>query len=165
MSASLNHSGHRSGGHDASPQEAARDSYKVKRKLSEPTLCPGCGAVFTEGRWQWRELSNAHEALCPACHRQQDNFPAGFLSIDGDFAVAHEAEIMGMVYAHEQREKVKHPLKRVMNIEQQPGGFLVTTTDAQLARVIGEALHQAYHGNLDFIAGSQENLLRVHWKS
>jgi hypothetical protein len=28
------------------------DSYRMKRKVSYPTLCKMCGAVFTACRWQ-----------------------------------------------------------------------------------------------------------------
>jgi len=34
-------------------QELVHDSYKSSRKLSEPTRCPECGAVFLKGRWTW----------------------------------------------------------------------------------------------------------------
>lgn len=164
MIAQWNNFGIKPIGRDSLPRKAEqRDTYKVKRTLPEPTLCPGCGAVFTEGQWQWRELSNAHESLCPACHRQQDNSPAGFITISGDFVATHETEILEIVHHEEQREKVEHPLKRVMNIEKLSGGFLVTTTDSHLARGIGEALYQAYRGQLDFDSGPKDNLLLVHW--
>ena len=31
---------------DRLPLETVMDSYKAKGKLSEPTVCPDCGAVF-----------------------------------------------------------------------------------------------------------------------
>ena len=45
--------------------EGVGDPYKLRRKLSEPTRCPACGAVYQEGRWQWMELppARAHEEL------------------------------------------------------------------------------------------------------
>jgi hypothetical protein len=40
---------------------------------------------------------------------------------------------------------------------------MVTTTDPHLARRIGEALHDAYKGTLDYQYNKEDNLLRVTW--
>jgi len=145
-------------------RKIAPDTYKVKRKLPEPTLCPGCGAVYRNGCWQWEEIGVANEALCPACNRQHDNFPAGLVAVSGDFIAAHEAEIFGVVLAQEEREKVEHPLRRVMDIERSSGTLLVTTTDAQFAHNIGETLHQIFHGELKLNYNREMNMLLVQWQ-
>jgi NMD protein affecting ribosome stability and mRNA decay len=145
-------------------QEAVHDTYQSKGKPAEPARCPDCGAVFHDGRWQWMEApAGAHETLCPACHRIRDSFPAGFLALSGDFLAVHEAEIRQLISHHEDREKAEHPLQRVMDIEETPDGLMVTTTDMHLARGIGEALHHAYQGELEFHYNPDQNLLRVHW--
>ena len=145
-------------------QETVHDSYQSKGKPSEPARCPDCGAVFHDGRWQWKDApAGAHETLCPACMRIRDKFPAGFLSLSGDFLAAHEAEIRQLISNHEDREKAEHPLQRVMDIDETPDGFMVTTTDMHLARGIGEALHHAYQGKLEFHYNPDQNLLRVSW--
>jgi hypothetical protein len=50
-----------------------------------------------------------------------------------------------------------------MKIEDEDDGVLITTTDIHLARGIGEALHHAYQGELEYHYNEQENLLRVVW--
>ena len=164
MRSTLNNAGHESVRHDGFQQKVVRDRYKMKRKLPEPTLCPGCGAVFKDGYWQWQELSVAYEALCPACHRQHDNVPAGFIALSGDFVAAHDAIILGVVLNQEEREKVEYPLRRVMDIKKSGCGFMVTTTDVQLARDIGEALHHAFNGELELNYNRQANRLMAHWR-
>ena len=150
--------------HDRLLQEAVHDTYKTKGKLPEPTVCPDCGAVFHAGRWQWLEKpKDAHQASCPACHRVRDNFPAGYVSLSGEFLTAHEAEILQLIRHHEVREKTEHPLQRIMDIEKTEHGTSITTTDIHLARGIGEALHHAYHGPLEFHYNPEQNLLRVNW--
>jgi hypothetical protein len=146
-------------------QEAVHDSYKNKGKLSDPTLCTECGAVFHGGRWQWlpKPEKKAEETVCPACHRIRDGFPAGYVTITGDFIAAHEEEIMQLMRNHEAREKAAHPLQRIMAIEKTKFSTVVTTTDVHLARGIGDALHHAYQGELEFHYNQQENLLRVNW--
>ena len=145
-------------------QEAVHDSYKAKGKLAEPTLCPDCGAVFRAGHWQWLpKPESAHQALCPACHRMRDHFPAGYISLSGEFFAAHEQEVMQLIRNHEAREKANHPLQRIVDIEKTEQGAMITTTDLHLARGIGDALHHAYRGELEFHYNPAQNLLRVSW--
>ncbi|MDD2699743.1 MAG: BCAM0308 family protein [Sideroxydans sp.] len=145
-------------------QEAVHDTYQSKGKPAEPARCPDCGAVFHDGRWQWKEAPpGAHETLCPACQRIRDKFPAGFLALSGDFLAAHESETRQLISNHEDKEKADHPLQRVMDIEDTADGFMVTTTDMHLARGIGEALHHAYQGELEYHYNPDQNLLRVSW--
>lgn len=149
---------------DRLPLETVMDSYKARGKLSEPTVCPDCGAVFQAGRWQWvARPRDAHQTTCPACHRIRDHFPAGYVSLSGDFFAQHEQEIMQLIHNREAQEKPGHPMQRIMAIEKTKHGTQVTTTDIHLARGIGEALHHAYQGGLEFHYNSDQNLLRVEW--
>lgn len=164
----MSHSTHPPGFHlvrrDRLQQETVHDSYKSKGKLPEPTLCPDCRAVFHGGRWQWLEQpKNAHQETCPACHRIHDHFPAGYVSLSGEFLSAHEAEILQLVKHHETREKADHPLQRIMDIEMGEQDCQITTTDIHLARGIGDALHHAYQGDLEYHYNPDQNLLRVSW--
>ncbi|OGU24459.1 MAG: ATPase [Hydrogenophilales bacterium RIFOXYD1_FULL_62_11] len=145
-------------------QESRHDPYKAKHKLPEPTVCPQCGAVFHDGHWQWLvKPAQANEAMCPACHRIHDDFPAGYLTVAGTFFKDHREELLHLARNEETRAKTEHPLKRIMKIEDQDGDTLITTTDIHLARGIGDALHHAYQGELEYHYNEQENLLRVMW--
>ena len=145
-------------------QDNRHDTYKAKHKLSEPTVCPQCGAVFHAGRWQWlAKPAQAHEETCPACHRIQDEFPAGYVTVNGSFFKDHREELLHLARNEETRAKAEHSLKRIMKIEDQADGILITTTDIHLARGIGEALHHSYQGELEYHYNEQENLLRVVW--
>lgn len=146
-------------------QEQTQDTYRIKGKLEEPTSCPQCGAVFSAGRWHAGAApKDAHHHTCPACSRVNDNYPAGFVHLAGAFLGAHRDEIMSLVRNEEQRQRSEHPLKRIMAITEQDGAFLVTTTDVHLARGIGEAVHHAYQGELEFQYKPDEHLLRVQWE-
>jgi NMD protein affecting ribosome stability and mRNA decay len=150
--------------HEQLLQELVHDTYKSGRKLPEPTRCQDCGAVWHRGRWSWgAPPAGAHVARCPACKRIRDRFPAGYVSLQGKFFDAHRDEIVGRVRNCEAAEKADHPLQRIMNIEPEAGGLLVTTTDAHLARGIGEALRKAYRGRMEFHYNKADNLLRVSW--
>ena len=151
--------------HDRVLLELLHDSYKMRGKLPEPTVCPTCGAVYHAGRWQWIAApENAHQHTCPACHRIQDQYPAGYVVIKGPFFAAHRDEVLRLVQHQETREKAEHPLQRIMGIENLEDGVLVTTTDIHLARGLGEALHHAYQGTLELHFHPEESLLRVSWE-
>lgn len=146
-------------------QEYRHDAYKAKHKLAESTWCPQCGAVFHQGRWQWStKPAKAHEEMCPACHRIHDEYPAGFVTIGGTFFKEHRDELLHQIKNDEAKAKAEHPMERIMNIKDEDGNILVTTTGIHLARGIGEALHHAYKGELEFHYNQQENLLRVVWE-
>lgn len=145
--------------------ERVHDTYKMKGKLPEPAVCSECGAVYHAGRWQWlARPEHAAAVLCPACHRIKDRFPAGYLGISGEYFAAHRVQLLNLVCHREQHERSEHPLARIMAIEDTPAGVLVTTTDIHLARNLGEALHDAHQGELEFHYNDAENLLRVSWR-
>ena len=151
--------------HEQLLQEIRHDAYKAKRKLAEPAHCPDCGAVVRDGRWVWGAAQpGSHAERCPACHRIHDEFPAGYVSLQGEFLDGHREEISRLVHRCEADAKAEHPLQRVMAVAADGEGLLVTTTDPHLARRIGEALEHAYKGKLDYHYNKEDNLLRVFWR-
>lgn len=154
----------RQGRKDRLIRELEHDPYHSKRKIKEPAVCTDCGAVFVRGRWTWKVAPDgAHEQLCPACHRVKDKVPAAFLTLRGDFMTAHRDEIMNLIHNYEEHEKAEHPLKRIMASEEQEDSLVITFTDAHLARGIGEALHHAYQGEIDYKYTKEDIMLRVSW--
>ena len=150
------------------PPRAVRhkeDPYVSTRKPAGPTVCPECKAVFMEGRWTWqRPPSDAAEMSCPACQRIRDEFPAGYVTIKGEFFKQHKDEIVRLMENHEKKEKAARPLQRIMAMDQKRDGFEVQTTDSHLARGIAEALHDAFKGDLKVRYSRDENLVRAVWK-
>jgi len=147
-------------------KEHETDGYGLPGKLPDPTACPECGAMFRNGRWTWGEPpADAHRTACPACRRIADDYPAGVVVAEGEFAAGHVEEILGLARNLEEREKREHPLKRIMSVSDPADGPIeIATTDAHLAHGIGDALHHAYQGELDARYTDKENLLRVHWR-
>ncbi len=158
-------SGSRSQRREQLQEDPRHDSYKAKGKLSDPTRCPECGAVFLKGRWTWNGAQGAaaHEQLCPACQRIGDDFPAGYVSLGGDYLAGHREEILNIVRNCEAEEKARHPLQRLIAIKDVEAGILVTTTDTHLARRIAEGVHDACKGSLALQYSKEENLVRATW--
>lgn len=146
-------------------QEREHDSYKLQHKLGEPVVCRECGAFFHAGRWQWGERpADAAEVVCPACQRIHDHFPAGFVHVGGAYFASHRDELLALIRHHEEKAKAAHPLARIIAIESTDNENLITTTDIHLARDLGEALHHACGGELEFHYNEDQKLLRVHWQ-
>ncbi len=147
-------------------KEKHHDTYRETKKRAEPTVCPGCNAVFTGGRWTWNEpLEEAVRDVCPACMRTADNFPAGYVELKGEFFAQRRDEIMNLVHNEEKQEKGEHPMERIMGIEAEGDQTLITTTGVHIARRIGESVARAYQGDLAFTYGDNEKSIRVQWAS
>ena len=154
----------RPGQHLQMMDEVVHDPYLAKEKLSEPSVCTDCSAIFHKGRWQWGAAqADASQAICPACRRIAEKLPAGYISIKGDFAREHQKELLNLIHNFAEHEKSEHPLKRIMSTEDDGDGILITTTDIHLARGIGEALQKAFKGEMDFHYNEAEYLLRIRW--
>ena len=143
-------------------QSESHDPTKPLRKLTDPTVCPECGATYIEGRWTWRHGPvEARRELCSACQRTRDDYPAGFITVSGPFASAHRDEILRMIRNTESREKESHPIKRIIAIDERGDEINITTTDIRLAQSIGKALESAFKGRLEI--DFEEDIVRVSW--
>ena len=118
------------------------------------------------GRWQWADIrpETARPELCQACQRIRDHYPAGVVTIAGDFARAHREQILNLVRHHEALEKRLHPLHRILDIREQPAALLIQTTDIHLPQRIGEALRRAHKGELEIRHEEETHFVRVNWR-
>jgi hypothetical protein len=90
--------------------------------------------------------------------------PAGILTLSGEFHLAHRKEILGLIRHVEERETKQHPLKRIMQVSETGDELQVTTCEAGLARSLGDAIHHAYRGELDYHYPEGAGVLRVQWR-
>jgi NMD protein affecting ribosome stability and mRNA decay len=141
-----------------------KDPYEAGRKPRGATRCADCGALFYRGRWTWRGAPRVAAAgLCPACRRVRERLPAGFVRLRGPFVREHRDELLGRARRCEESERREHPLQRIMGVDSAAENLLITTTDPHLARRIGEALRDAYKGELRVRYSDDERLVRVYW--
>jgi hypothetical protein len=147
--------------------ERIHDPYKATSKPSEPSVCPVCTAVFKGGRWQWQESwpLEAHKVICQACQRIRDNYPAGFVMMSGDFIKSRRQEMLNLARHHELGERTRHPLHRIISIEERPDKVVIATTDIHLPKRIGQAVRRAYKGRLDLHYDKESCFVRVNWTS
>ncbi len=150
---------------DTEDEGFGHDPYQAARHLPEPSVCPGCEAILHDGRWTWMEAqpADAREDLCPACCRARDQYPAGFLRLDGQFTREHSDELLRLAQDEAVVETAEHPLHRILDILEDPDGITITTTDVHLPRRIGEAIRRAFHGELDIQYAEEDHLVRARW--
>lgn len=153
--------------------EAGR--HRTRRALPEPAVCEVCGDVYADRRWskpgaegnrrKHADFRAAHLIVCPACQRQRDGVPGGFVYLKGDFVTAHREEIKRLLRNEAERTAQDNPLARIM--EWQPGQkalLTVTTTTEHLAQRLGHALEKAYGGKVRYDFSHENKLARVWWQ-
>ena len=147
-------------------QDHHLDPYQRQQKLRDGTACPQCGAVYREGRWRW--VAKGHRAdqeLCSACRRINDRFPAGVVTLRGDFARERKEEMIRLARHQEEAENKEHPLNRIISIEEDAQRVVINTTDIHLPRRIGEAVKRAFHGEIENNFEKDGYFVRVTWTS
>lgn len=151
---------------DRQIRERVHDPYKMRDKPQSPASCPDCGVVFADGRWQWSDTppDNAISTLCPACQRVRDHQPAGYVTLSGTFYREHKEEMLNLVRNCETAAKGERPLNRIMAIDDEDDHTVITTTEIHLPRRIGNALRDAYGGDLDIQYTPEGDSLRVTWE-
>ena len=141
-----------------------KDPYRLTEKPPGGVVCQDCGAKVVKGRWTWSAPSvEVASAICPACRRIHDNYPAGYLSLEGPFFTENREEIMNLVSNVAEAEKGEHPLERVMAIEKDGGVTVITTTGIHIARRLGDSIQRSYRGELMVSYEDGEKRVRVNW--
>jgi len=147
-------------------REHVHDPYQTPSKLPEPTVCPTCGAMYHDGRWQWTTSTpaGAHRHMCQACRRIRDGYPAGMVTLTGKFVGQHRTDLVRLARNNELQENRDHPLNRIIKIEERPDSIVITTTDIHLPRRIAEALRHAYKGELVVRYDEEGYFARFEWR-
>ena len=146
-------------------QEKRHDAYQEHGKWPEDTVCTECSAVYSDGRWSWKESEqSAKEVVCPACKRIADHYPAGYIEMSGPFFLAKRTEILALVHHVEDQEKSEHPMERIVSIADENDRVLITTTGTHVARRIGEALSRSYKGEFSCKYSDAEDTVRILWQ-
>ena len=90
--------------------------------------------------------------------------PAGRLTLEGPYAMQHQAELVRLARNEAAAENGEHPMHRIMDIELGTDAIVITTTDIHLPRRIGEALRRAHDGDLTMVFGENAYEIRARWQ-
>lgn len=153
--------------------EAGR--HHTTRAMAEPAVCKVCGDVYADRRWTVPEAESqsekhphfrpATQVVCPACQRQEEGVPSGYVYLEGPFFAAHRDEIKRLVQNEIERTAVKNPLARMMEWEDEGAEkATITTTTEHLAQRLGHALEKAFDGEVRYDFSHENKLARVYWR-
>lgn len=151
-------------GRDARPED--HDPYRRQRKSGDAVVCDQCGLVCHGGRWYRGAppLCDEKSGLCPACERIRARDPAGTVRLAG-LPEAYREEIIGLIRNVAEREEREHPLERIIELTDELGSLLVTTTGMHLARCIGSALRRRFHGGVQIRYLEEDSHVQVDWQA
>lgn len=152
--------------------EAGR--HRPLRAMAEPAVCKVCGDVYTDRRWSKPDAERqsvkhphfrpAHTTVCPACRRQRDGAPSGYLHLEGAFLTAHYDEIERLLRNEAERTAEDNPTARIMDWEKDKKGRLtITTTTEHLVQRLGHALEKAFSGEVRYDFSHENKLAHVYW--
>lgn len=151
--------------------DTEKDPYLPKKSPPDVGECKKCGLIYNGKHWQLR--SNAPEDIlleepkvklvCPACRKIMDNFAEGYVTIQGGFLKGHKDEILHLIRNKEKIAMDSNPLERIIEIKEKAGSIEVTTTTEKLAQRIGQMLHKAFHGDVEYKWSDDVKLARVVW--
>lgn len=150
-------------------------AHRPPRALPEPAVCEKCGDVYADRRWSLPETNRqsakhpnfraATTVICPACQRQMDGVPSGYVYLEGKFLAKHWDDLEQLLVNEVERAAEDNPLMRIIAWEREsPEKLVITTTTEHLAQRLGHALDKAYHGEVRYDFSHENKLARVYWK-
>ena len=147
--------------------------HRPTRKLAEPTSCPKCGAVYSDGRWVLRATVHedpkhthwrpAEATTCPACKQIETRAVGGYVTISGKFLKEHRDEIHSLITNEVGRTLEDNPLSRIMGLSENSDHLVIETTTEHLAQRLGRALEKAYSGQVTYDFSHENKVARVSW--
>jgi len=136
---------------------------------ADPTLCTGCGALYSHKVWRWAEgpfdprLEDAARALCPACRQVRAGSYFGLVAVVGDLDREEEEHLVARIQAVARRAGHTQPERRIVSIQRLSPGLEIRTTSEKLAHRIARELQKAFGGEATYRWSEHEGALRAVW--
>ncbi|MFN7972540.1 MAG: hypothetical protein U0166_09355 [Acidobacteriota bacterium] len=136
---------------------------------ADPTLCVGCGAVYTKKTWRRgradaSRLAHAAPALCPACRQLETKLALGRVVLRGPLPPGNELEILRRIANVASRAAFTQPEHRIVEVRRDEGGVEVATTSQKLAHRIARELEKAFAGRATYSWSDSDGGLVATWE-
>jgi hypothetical protein len=143
-----------------------QNPYGRPEKYPSDTKCPGCGLLFHEGIWKWKDQdakAAPQSKLCPACLQIRDGHTGGVVELDGSFTVSHRQELLNRIRNVEKQTLSERPLERIISIKESKTRIFVSATTEHLAARIGKAIQRDFGGTLDLRYAPEDKFASARW--
>ncbi len=139
-------------------------------RLTEPTMCERCGAVYLHKTWRRgrRRLAftppvGVKWSVCPACRQVAAGEAYGRVILRGaGVAQTEEAVRLRVVHVAE-RATYTQPERRLVGFEKRGGAWDVFTTSQKLAHRIARELQKAFGGRVRYAWDEHDGSLVATW--
>jgi NMD protein affecting ribosome stability and mRNA decay len=138
----------------------------------EAAVCQECRALYQGKRWFFEEnlynklagTKKVREVVCPTCRKIKDHYVEGYLTLSGDFLVAHKDKIVQLLEKEAAKVGRRSVDDRIIKVVPEGDGKLVVeTTTEKLAQHLGRTIYKAYKGDLSFSWSETHKFVRVYW--
>jgi len=150
-------------------QKGPRVATKV-RAPKDPTLCDGCGALYTRKQWRGAPrvtrplLEKVSWGLCPACDQSRKGIGYGRVALSGSFVGENLVEIRRRIKNVAERAKYTQSQRRVVSFERTEDGLDVITTSQKLAHRLVREIEKAFGGKARYSWAADDGSLLATWK-
>ena len=148
------------------------DPYFLRKGLKEPAKCSTCQSVYHHKKWYskdnpiaWKLRNKPMElTVCAACRKTGEHYPAGVVTLRGEFLKNHRDEIFNLIRNEEARAKGVDPLERLISMRDRGNFIEVQTTGEKLAQRIGKDIQRAFKGEVSYHWTGGDKFVRVEWQ-
>lgn len=137
----------------------------------DPTVCEGCGAIYTRKTWRRSRgrrlvalLHDADRAVCPACAQVKAGRFFGRVLLRGAFVRPHEEEIRRRVRHVVERASFTEPERRLVSFKRVDDALEVRTTSQKLAHRVARELEKAFRGKASYSWSDRDGRLTATWE-
>jgi hypothetical protein len=145
----------------------ATAAAKIRRKPTTLDYETREWAQVTEngGKKKHSHSQGPKSVVCPACRRQKDGEPGGFVHLEGAYLNERGEEIRHFLQKEAERAAEDNPLARIMRWEtDEKGRPTLATTTEHLAERLGHALDKAFKGEVRYDFSHENKLAHVYWR-
>ena len=138
-------------------------------RLSEPSVCEQCGAVFSRRVWRRPAapnpalLARAYWTRCPACVQTSREEYLGRVLLRGRYLETNLGEVTARIRNVVAQASAAQPERRMVSFSAQGPVLEVLTTSQKLAHRISHELKKAFGGRTTY-AWADDGVLTTTWE-
>lgn len=157
--------------HAQQPHAKAEKGPRYKAEYDDVAVCKECNAIYFKKAWHASAADIAEEyndkptsfTVCPADEMKQKGLFEGEVRVSGASDLQRE-EIRNLIENYDEEARRRNTLHRVLEIKEEQGDIIATTSEDQMAAKIARKIEDAFHAASTHVAHSEEpyKVTRAH---